>query len=113
MQADYPARFVREMGCTPAELCGWLPGASRGAAIAWSPSPAPDPKTVPTEVPSAVVTLEAGAQLRLQWTVLPARRIALVTLPRLEVQFDFGETDADVRHRFMRHFDLYTQRGGG
>lgn len=113
MQADYPARFVREMGCTPAELCGWLPGASRGAAIAWSSPQANVQANVQAEPQSAVLTLEAGAQLRVQWTVLPARRIALVTLPRLEVRFDFGQTDPEARHRFMRYFDLYTQRGGG
>jgi len=31
----------------------------------------------------------------------------------LSVTFDFGSVTEDERSRFMRHFDLYTQRGGG
>lgn len=101
MQAEYTAHFTREMGCTPEELSAWLPGASRGAAIAWVP---PD---------GACVHLEEQGTLTLRWVVQPSRRIALITLPRLQVTFDFGQTDTAVRHRFMKHFDLYTQRGGG
>lgn len=113
MQADYPAQFVREMGCTPAELCAWLPGASRGAAIAWSSSNAADTGAESPPGASALITFAPAAQLHLQWTVLAPRRIALVTLPRLEVRFNFGTTDPKLRHHFMKHFDLYTQRGGG
>lgn len=101
MQAEYAAHFTREMGCTPDELRAWLPGASRGAAIDWL-APA-----------GARVHLEGQGTLNLQWAVQPSRRIALISLPRLQVSFDFGATDATVRHRFMKHFDLYTQRGGG
>lgn len=109
MQASYPAKFVREMGCTAAELCAWLPGASRRASIEWVPvAPRSDAPSL-----GALVSLEDGAALKMQWTELPARRIALITLPRLEVHFDFGQASEDLRHRFMRHFDLYTQRGGG
>ena len=100
MQADYPARFSREMGCTPEELRTWLPGASRGARIDWV-------------VSGATVWLEGAQGLQLHWTALPPRRIALITLPRLQVSFDFGGLDAAARHHFMRYFDLYTQRGGG
>ncbi len=101
MQADYPAHFSREMGCTPAELRAWLPGASRGARIEWQAET------------GARVWLQAPHQLCLGWAPLPPRRIALITLPRLQVNFNFGELDAAARHRFMRYFDLYTQRGGG
>jgi hypothetical protein len=106
MQADYPARFSREMGCTPEELRTWLPGASRGARIAWEASGA----TVWLEGREG---LEGPHGLQLHWTALPPRRIALITLPRLQVSFDFGGLDAAARHHFMRYFDLYTQRGGG
>lgn len=99
MQASYEARFTREMGCTAAELCQWLPGASRQAPVRFIGD-------------TAEVTLAAGV-LRLGWHVLPSRRIALVTLPRLMVSFDFGVTPQEERHAFMKHFDLYTQRGGG
>ena len=101
MQAEYPAHFVREMGCSAQELRTWLPGASRGACIEW------------TADDSASVLVEGHHRLHLSWTVLAPRRIALITLPRLRVHFDFGEMDAAVRHHYMRHFDLYTQRGGG
>ena len=101
MQAEYPARFSREMGCTAQELQQWLPGASKGLPIQW-----------PAEG-CAWVALDGAQGLRLQWAAMPPRRIALITLPRLQVQFDFGGCSTEARHRYMRHFDLYTQRGGG
>ncbi len=101
MQADYPAQFQREMGCTSDELRAWLPGASRAAPIRW------------LNAHGAEVDLGTGSPLRLNWQALPPRRIALITLPRLQVHFDFGACDGTIRHRFMKHFDLYTQRGGG
>lgn len=99
MQAHYPASFEREMGCTADELRRWLPGASGGSPLA-------------LHAGGADVALGHGA-LRLRWQALPPRRIALVTLPRLHVRFDFERVDDDERQRFMRRFDLYTQRGGG
>lgn len=99
MQAHYPASFEREMGCTADELRAWLPGASGGATPALHDG-------------GADVALSDGV-LRLRWQTLPPRRIALITLPRLHVRFDFERVDDDERQRFMRRFDLYTQRGGG
>lgn len=99
MQAWYLAEFDREMGCTADELLGWLPGASGGRPIESQPGSA---------------TLHVGAgRLELSWHALPPRRIALVTLPRLAVRFRFVDLTDDERQRFMKHFDLYTQRGGG
>ena len=91
--------FEREMGCTADELRGWLPGASGGAPLAWRPD-------------GVDVAIGAG-HLRLDWQPLPPRRIALIVLPRLQVRFEFEGVSDDERRRFMRHFDLYTQRGGG
>ncbi|MCU0928595.1 MAG: hypothetical protein MUE62_05220 [Burkholderiaceae bacterium] len=99
MQAHYEPTFEREMGCTEAELRAWLPGASGGAALAFRDD-------------GADVALDSG-ELRLRWQTLPPRRIALITLPRLRVRFEFVRVDDAERRRFMRHFDLYTQRGGG
>jgi hypothetical protein len=99
MQAHYERVFEREMGCTEAELRGWLPGACGGAALAF--------------LDGGVDVALDGGDLRLRWQALPPRRIALITLPRLHVRFDFEGVDEDERQRFMRHFDLYTQRGGG
>jgi len=99
MQAWYDASFEREMGCTEAELQRWLPGAV-------------GPHTLQVHAQSAEVGFDAG-RLALRWRVLPPRQIALVRVPRLAVSFDFdGVPEAD-RQAFMRHFDLYTQRGGG
>ena len=99
MQASYEARFERDMGCTADELRFWMPGACRQA---------------PTRLfdQGADIQLNTGL-LSIRWEPLPPRRIALITLPRLKVQFDFGEVGEAERQAFMRHFDLYTQRGGG
>jgi hypothetical protein len=99
MQAHYPFAFEREMGCTADELRAWLPGASGGRAIAWHGD-------------NAEVSIDGG-RATLRWRSLPPRRIALITLPRLQVHFAAEGIDDDTWQRFMRHFDLYTQRGGG
>lgn len=98
--AEVPRAFEREMGCTAAELRGWLPEATRGAPIAWQGE-------------GADVQLDGGL-LALRWQARAPRRIALISLPRLHVSFAFdaGVSD-DERRRFLRYFDLYTQRGGG
>ena len=97
---EVPASFEREQGFTETEWQRCLPGAVRDHALAL---PAPG---------QAVVTIGAGT-LRLHWTVLPPRRIALVSLPRLAVRYRFDGVDTAERCEFMRYFDLYTQRGGG
>jgi hypothetical protein len=99
MQAHYPFEFEREMGCTAAELCSWLPGASGGRAITWRDD-------------GAHLTLNDGL-VSIDWRTLEPRRIALITLPRLQVRFEAREVAHEPWQRFMRHFDLYTQRGGG
>jgi hypothetical protein len=99
MQAYYPFVFEREMGCTAEELRAWLPGASGGRAIAWRDD-------------RANVSLDDGI-VSIEWRALAPRRIALITLPRLQVRFEAREVAHETWQRFMRHFDLYTQRGGG
>lgn len=101
MQADYPPAFDRDMACTEAEWLRWLPGATQGAPLVLGCG-------------RAQVALPGGGTLHLGWQALEPRRIALMCLPRLGVQFRFDTTvQADERLRFMRFFDLYTQRGGG
>ena len=99
MQADYPPRFEREMGCTEAELRQWLPGAARGRLVTFGAT-------------GASVAIDDG-RLVLAWATLPPRQIALLRMPRLTVRFEFIGVDATARREFMRYFDLYTQRGGG
>jgi hypothetical protein len=97
---DIPAYFEREQGYTEADWQRTLPGAVRGHALAW-PAPA-----------QAVVKIGPGT-LQLEWAVLPPRRIALMSMPRLAVRYRFEGVDAEARRTFMRYFDLYTHRGGG
>ena len=99
MQSHYPAKFEREMGYTEADLLSVLPGALRGRAHEVSPG-------------QLRVMLDTG-MMRMGWQVLPPRQIALMRMPRLAVQFDFGATDEAERQAVMKFFDLYTQRGGG
>ena len=94
------AAFVREYGCTEADWLRCLPGATRDRARL---GPAP-----------AVAEIDLGeGRLRLRWASLPPRRIALMHMPRLEVHFEFDAVDDGARAHFLRHFDLYMQRGGG
>lgn len=87
------------MGCTEAELTRWLPGAVGGRAVG-------------VVHDRAEVAVGQGT-LRLQWRVLEPRRIGLLRMPRLAVSFRFDGVDDATRQQVMRHFDLYTQRGGG
>jgi hypothetical protein len=99
--APVPERFSREQGCTAAEWERDLPGAV-GSHHVESPVPG-----------QALVQLAGGGCLQLRWVALPPRQIALVRLPRLQVDFRFEGTDADGRAAFMRYFDLFLHRGGG
>ncbi len=99
VQAHYPFAFEREMGCTADELRAWLPGACGARPLQWRDG-------------GADLALDAGT-VRIDWCALPPRRIALITLPRLRVRFEARGVTSVAWHAFMRHFDLYTQRGGG
>ncbi|MDL2336361.1 MAG: hypothetical protein QFE16_00820 [Pseudomonadota bacterium] len=101
MQSHYDEHIDREMGCTEAEWLRWLPLASGGHAV-----------RVDGAGRCADITISGGC-CRLAWTPLPDRQIALMRIPRLAVSFRFDGVDAVERTRFMRHFDLHTQRGGG
>jgi hypothetical protein len=96
VQAHYPFTFEREMGCTAGE---WLPGASGGRTIEWREA-------------GALIAIDEGHAM-LSWHTLEPRRIALITLPRLRVRTEVIGVDEPAWQRFMKHFDLYTQRGGG
>lgn len=95
----HSGRFQRDMGCTEAEWLGWLPAAVGTHALQ-------------VETGRAQVRIGTG-RLSLRWRALPPRRIALFTLPRLAVDFEFEGVDEAARSAFMRHFDLSMQRGGG
>jgi hypothetical protein len=94
------AAFEREHGCTDAEWRGWLPGAVGAHALSLGPTP------------EARVRIDDGS-LHLAWQALPPRRIALLSMPRLQVHYRFDGLAPAQRQAFMRYFDLYMQRGGG
>jgi hypothetical protein len=95
-----PERFEREYGCTETEWLRWLPGAVRDQPLSQPLAGA------------AHVGIGGGA-LRLAWTVLPPRQIAMICMPRMAVAFEFDSVGDTARAAFMRYFDLYLQRGGG
>ena len=99
MQSSYPACFERDMGCTELEWLGWLPAAM--GDVVWQRNGA-----------RVQATLSTGV-LHLNWRVAEPRAIALMRIPRLWVRFEFEGVGDDERHRFMKRFDLYMQRGGG
>lgn len=101
MQSHYDEQFDREMGCSEVDWLRWLPSAV-GA----------HPLRVDAVGRSAEIEIDAG-RCRLAWTPLPDRQIALMRIPRLAVSFRFDRVGAGDRARFMRYFDLHTQRGGG
>jgi hypothetical protein len=99
VQAFYPERFEREMGCTEAEWLMWLPNAIGDQH--WK-----------LQTNSAGVRIGDGA-LGLRWHTGEPRVIALLRLPRLLVRFRFAGLDEAERYAFMKRFDLYMHRVGG
>ncbi|BCO26547.1 hypothetical protein MIZ03_1430 [Rhodoferax lithotrophicus] len=99
MQAFYPERFEREMGCTEAEWLMWLPQAI--GEHHWK-----------LHTGAAGVRIGDGA-LGLKWQVVAPRVIGLIRIPVLRVSFRFAGLDDAQRYTFMKRFDLYMQRGGG
>jgi hypothetical protein len=93
-------QFDREYGCTEKEWCGWMPAATGGRECV-------------AEGPAALRVQVGAGTLRLSWTVLPPRVIALIRLPRLAVRFVFDGVPLAERREFLRRFDLHLQRGGG
>ena len=87
------------MGCTEAELRGWLPAASGARPIQWCAG-------------GVEIALDGGS-VSITWRTGEPRRIALIVLPRLHVSFEARNVDEAAWQRFMRYFDLHTQRGGG
>jgi hypothetical protein len=97
---DTPA-FEREHGFTEAEWLRMLPMATAPHPIRLLPC-------------AADVAIGPGpGALRVEWTVLPPRQIALVRMPRLRVHYWFDGLTPAAQQAFMRQFDLHIQKGGG
>ena len=102
--AEIPVAFEREQGFTESEWHRCLPGAVGPHALAL---------LAPGQARVSLTPDRGGGWLHLSWVVLPHRRIALLSMPRLAVHYRFEAVDAAARREFMRYFDLYMQRGGG
>ena len=99
MQSYYPERLERDMGTSETEWLTALPRALGEHAF---------------ELGTGQARVHIGdGHLLLQWRILPPRVIALLRLQRLAVSFVFEGVEEDARQRFMKHFDLTMQRGGG
>ncbi len=99
MQSFYAMQFTREMGCTELEWLGWLDAAM--GDVDWQ---------------KHSNSLEAkifDGQLNITWQAAADRKIALMRMPVLKVNFVFQEVSDEQRYTFMKRFDLYMQRGGG
>lgn len=92
------------MGCTADEFVKWLHVAL--TEFVWQCEPSQAHVTISNDAKSQGV-------LYLRWQVLPERRIALLRLPRLQVDYQFDGVSDVVRTRFMQRLDLFMQRGGG
>lgn len=98
-----PALLRREMGCTMEEFARWMPGATRDA-----------PVVSRTEGDALLHSVSlAGGTVEICLQAAPARRIAAISLPVLNVTFRFIGLDPTQRAAFLDHFDNYTRRGGG
>lgn len=89
------------MGCTAAELQGWLPRALPGASLA-----------IDARAGTCKATWMEGS-LQLSWEPRPSRRIALLEIPCLAVHFDYSGFSDEARYRVQHRFDLETHRDGG
>lgn len=96
-----PEKFEHVMGCTSADLLSWLPGALPEAAL-----------TVDAGHANCTAILPDGI-LEIRWSPLPDARIALLTIPRLSVYFEYTGLTDERRYNVQKRFDLGTQRGGG
>ncbi len=99
MQSHYKEQFDREMGCTESEWLGWLPAAM--GDVQWQ------------QTSNSATAQLSGGTLSIQWHTGEPRRIALISMPRLHVRFEFTGLNDAQRYTFMKRFDLYMQRGGG
>lgn len=95
--------FERKMGCTSADLLRWLPQAL-GDLYSQTSLVIDDKIFLRVERP----------KLEIHGATQPARKIALLEIPVLEVRLRFASnwTRADCEAA-LNQFDLYTRRGGG
>ena len=92
----------REMGYTRPEFMRTLPAALHdyeyhieGDVIT----------IIPPEAADKTMTITLGSEA--------VRKIALIRIPYIHVDFDFSQVEEAVHRRFLTQFDLYFKKGGG
>lgn len=100
---DFSKPFTRIMGCTARELQQWLDRSLPGAQLTKSAG----------EVDGHCCAKFDNGELRIEWHTIEARRIALLTIPQLQVEFNYSGLPIERRRSIQSYFDLATQRGGG
>lgn len=103
MLSDYADNFSRDVSGTPEDWLARLPEAI--GPHRW--------QRIDNSVVLVHLDERSPARLILRWEVQSPRRIALMSLPRLRVDFHFTDFDQPQIRRFMQRFDLHMQRGGG
>ena len=94
-------QYQRLMGCTIDELIGWLPAASNYK-----------PFNINQQLHNQIDFPEDG--IKIVATQQKSRQIVLLVIPVLSVVFSFDQKwDKLSSEKFMKRFDMYTQRGGG
>lgn len=102
-QQDLSKPFIRIMGCSARELRDWLDRSLPGARLTKSAGDCDG---------NCEARFDDG-DLRIEWLTLEPRRIALLTIPQLEVCFHYSGLAIERRRSIQNYFDRATQRGGG
>ena len=103
---DKSHQYHRLMGCTVDELINWLPAASNYKEFTVKKEISEIKVSTTIDFPMDGIQITANNQ--------DSRRIALLVIPVLAVVFSFSEKwDKLACEKFMKRFDMYTQRGGG
>jgi len=93
----------REMGCSLEDLVRWLPSAMGNLF----------PNTR-LELDGSVLMQTKTPLVMISCSIRPARQIALLNLPVLDLTLLFSESLTQIQcDEAIKRFDLYTRRGGG
>lgn len=91
------------MGCTARELRSWLERALPGAQLAIRGG---------GDEGHCRARFEDG-ELLIAWQAIDPRKVALLTIPQLQVRFQYTGLSPQRRREVQDYFDRATQRGGG
>ena len=99
--ADHGDSFKRDMGYSATEFFRILPSALKGYNHTVE-----DNRVI-------VNGVEKDQGLEMVVSRLPDRKIGMIRIPRIEVEFSFRNFSENERKEFMTNFDRSYQRGGG